>query len=69
MEAVLKEPASEGSEIADSGKARIKSAEAMVVKQGVTKRCLLCWRTNSALEYEPKCGEREGRGCGVSANE
>ncbi len=57
LEAVLKEPASEGSEIADTGKARTKSAEAMVVKQGVTKRCCrLCWLTNSALVYEPKYG-------------
>ncbi len=44
LEAVLKEPASEGSEITDTGKARTKSAEAMVaqiVKQWVTKRCRL----------------------------
>jgi hypothetical protein len=26
--------------------------------QGVTKRCGLFWLTNSALVYEPKCGER-----------
>ncbi len=26
--------------------------------QGVTKRCRLSWLTNSALVYEPKCGER-----------
>ncbi len=24
--------------------------------QGVTKRCRLCWLTNSAIVYEPKCG-------------
>ncbi len=34
LEAVLKEPASEGSEIADTGKARTKSVEAMVVNMG-----------------------------------
>jgi hypothetical protein len=26
--------------------------------QGATKRCRLSWLTNSALVYEPKCGER-----------
>jgi hypothetical protein len=26
--------------------------------QGVTKRCLLSWLTNSVLVYEPKCGGR-----------
>jgi hypothetical protein len=26
--------------------------------QGVTKRCRLSWLTNSALVYEPNCGER-----------
>ncbi len=36
-------------------------------KQGITKRCRLSWLTNSALVYEPKCGERGS--CGVSANE
>jgi hypothetical protein len=35
--------------------------------QGVTKVCLLSWRTNSALVYEPKFGG--GGSCGVSANE
>jgi hypothetical protein len=25
-------------------------------RQGVTKRCCLCWLTNRALVYEPKCG-------------
>ncbi len=41
---VLKEPASEGSEIADTGNARTKSAEIIVgkiVKQWVIKRCCL----------------------------
>ncbi len=28
--------------------------------QGVTKRCRLSWRTNSAFVYERKCGGREG---------
>ncbi len=32
---------------------------ALFVKQGVTKRCRLPWLTNSALVYEPKCGEGE----------
>jgi hypothetical protein len=27
------------------------------LKQGVPKRCLLSYLTNSALVYEPKCGE------------
>jgi hypothetical protein len=35
---VLKEPASEGSELADTGKARTKSVETMVVKQGATHK-------------------------------
>jgi hypothetical protein len=35
--------------------------------QGVTKRCRLSWWPNSALVYEPKCGE--GGELGVSANE
>jgi hypothetical protein len=26
--------------------------------QGVTKRCRLSWLTNTAIVYEPKCGER-----------
>ncbi len=30
------------------------------VKQEVTKRCRLSWLTNSALVYEPKCGESGG---------
>jgi hypothetical protein len=29
-------------------------------EQGITKRCRLSWRTNSALVYEPKCGGRGG---------
>jgi hypothetical protein len=28
------------------------------VDQGITKRCRLSWLTNSAFEYEPKCGGR-----------
>jgi hypothetical protein len=28
--------------------------------QEVTKRCRLSWLTNSALVYEPKCGDRGG---------
>ncbi len=32
--------------------------------QGVTKRCRLCWRTNYALLYEPKC---RGMGGGVGS--
>jgi hypothetical protein len=64
LEAVLKEPASEGSEIADTGKARTKSVEAMVVKQRVIKRCRLCWLTNSALVYAPKCESRGPGGGG-----
>ncbi len=38
---------------------------------GATKRCRLCWMTNSALVYEPKCGAGWGGGgdCGVSSNE
>jgi hypothetical protein len=32
--------------------------------QGVTKRCLPSWLTNSALVYEPKCGAGGGS-CGV----
>jgi hypothetical protein len=28
----------------------------ILFNQGVTKRCRLSWLTNSALEYEPKCG-------------
>jgi hypothetical protein len=32
----------------------------MIDRQGVTKRCLLSWLTNSALVYEPKFGGREG---------
>jgi hypothetical protein len=35
-------------------------------KWGVTKKCRLNWLTNSALAYEPRCGEGS---CGVSANE
>jgi hypothetical protein len=36
-------------------------------QQGVTKRCRLCWLTNSALSYtRPDAGKR---GYGVSANE
>jgi hypothetical protein len=35
--------------------------------QGVTKRCLLSWLTNSVLVYEPNCGEAGD--CGVSTNE
>ncbi len=38
LESVLKEPASEGSEIADTGKARTKSVEAMVMKRGGPQR-------------------------------
>ncbi len=41
---VLKEPASEGSALADTGNARTKSAEvivAKIVKQWVKKRCRL----------------------------
>jgi hypothetical protein len=34
--------------------------EPLMFEQGVTKRCRLPWLTNSALDYEPKCGEREG---------
>jgi hypothetical protein len=44
LEAVLKEPASEDSDIADTGNARTKSAEvivAKIMKQWVTKRCRL----------------------------
>jgi hypothetical protein len=44
LEAVLKEPASEDSELADTGNARTKSAEvivAKIVKQWVKKRCRL----------------------------
>ncbi len=38
--------------------------------RGVTKRCRLYWLTNSALVYEPKCGESgEGGSRMVSANE
>jgi hypothetical protein len=37
-------------------------------KQGVTKRCLLSWLTNSALVYEPICWGIGGRGWGVSAS-
>ncbi len=29
-----------------------------IFKQGITKRCRLSWLPNSALVYEPKCGER-----------
>ncbi len=39
-----------------------------ILKQGVTKKCLLSWLTNGALVYEPKYGRRGG-GCGVSAND
>jgi hypothetical protein len=28
-------------------------------RHGVTKRCRLCWLTNRALAYEPKCGGGE----------
>jgi hypothetical protein len=35
--------------------------------QGITKRCRLFWLTNSALAYEPKCGDRGG--LRVSADE
>ncbi len=31
-----------------------------ICRQGVTKRCRLSLLANSALPYEPKCGEREG---------
>jgi hypothetical protein len=45
----------------------IKQSKRCVTTRGVTRRCRLCWLTNSALIYEPKGGE--GVGCKVSANE
>jgi hypothetical protein len=68
LEAVLKEPASEGSEIADTGKARTKSVEEMVVKQGATKRCRLC-RLGGPIApsyMRPNAGRGGGRVAGSS---
>ncbi len=34
----------------------------LMLNQGVAQRCRLSWLTNSALVYEPKCGEGEVAG-------
>jgi hypothetical protein len=47
--------------------AAVCRSEFYIHQQRVAKRCRLPWLTNSALEYEPKCGG--GGCCGVSANE
>ncbi len=41
-------------------------SSAVPCNQGVRKRCRLSWLTNSALVYEPKCGERGGGLWGLS---